>query len=264
MRQGRAVRFGNYAGEEGKEGVLSLRTKTEHWLRCTAHVLFYWRGGKIRRQAGMLCGMTRQRARGRPPYAHVLTPAEWRVVEAVRHGLTNVQIARRQGVSTDAVKYHVANALQKLGAANRAALRQWDGVRRDSPLYTQEVIMGDPQPLGPIGQISRSVKDIAAARLWYGDVLGLPHLYSFGSLAFFTCGDVRLCLSQGDGSEADSIIYFRVEDVRASHAALMARGIAFINAPHMIHRHDDGTEEWMAFFKDNEGRPLAIMAQVSG
>jgi len=30
----------------------------------------------------------------------------------------------------------------------------------------------------------------------------------------------------------------------------------------MIHRHDDGTEEWMAFFKDNDGRPLGIMAQV--
>ena len=30
----------------------------------------------------------------------------------------------------------------------------------------------------------------------------------------------------------------------------------------MIHRHDDGTEEWMAFFTDNEERPLAIMAQV--
>jgi hypothetical protein len=32
--------------------------------------------------------------------------------------------------------------------------------------------------------------------------------------------------------------------------------------PHMIHRHDDRTEEWMAFFKDNEGRPLGIMSQV--
>jgi hypothetical protein len=30
----------------------------------------------------------------------------------------------------------------------------------------------------------------------------------------------------------------------------------------MIHRHDDGTEEWMAFFNDNEGRPLAIMTQM--
>jgi hypothetical protein len=43
--------------------------------------------------------------------------------------------------------------------------------------------------------------------------------------------------------------------------ALPGQVSAEINT-HMIHRHDDGTEEWMAFFKDNEGRPLAIMAQV--
>jgi len=29
----------------------------------------------------------------------------------------------------------------------------------------------------------------------------------------------------------------------------------------MIHRHEDGTEEWMAFFNDPESRPIAIMAQ---
>jgi hypothetical protein len=30
----------------------------------------------------------------------------------------------------------------------------------------------------------------------------------------------------------------------------------------MIHRHADGTEEWLAVFKDLEGRPLAIMTQL--
>jgi len=30
----------------------------------------------------------------------------------------------------------------------------------------------------------------------------------------------------------------------------------------MIFRHANGTEEWMAFFKDPEGRPLALMEQV--
>ncbi len=30
----------------------------------------------------------------------------------------------------------------------------------------------------------------------------------------------------------------------------------------MIHRHADGTEEWMAFLKDNEGRPLGIMSRA--
>jgi DNA-binding CsgD family transcriptional regulator/catechol 2,3-dioxygenase-like lactoylglutathione lyase family enzyme len=200
--------------------------------------------------------------RGRPPHQDVLTPAEWRVVEAVRHGLTNPDIATRLGVSTDAVKYHVANALPKLGFTGRAELRQWDGVRRDSKLFNKASPMDNKLVLGPVGQIARSVRNIAQARHWYGDVLGLKHLFSFGNLAFFDCGGVRLFLSEGDG-DAASIIYFRVDDVRTAHAALAARGVVFTNAPHMIHRHDDGTEEWMAFFEDNEARPLAIMAQQS-
>jgi catechol 2,3-dioxygenase-like lactoylglutathione lyase family enzyme len=122
--------------------------------------------------------------------------------------------------------------------------------------------MAEMLTLGPIGQISRKVKDIAAARVWYGESLGLRHLYSFGDLAFFDCGGTRLFLSQGDGADGDSILYFRVPDVRSAHTALAAKGIEFLQAPHMIHRHDDGTEEWMAFFKDNDGRPLAIMSQV--
>ena len=200
--------------------------------------------------------------RGRPPHADVLTPAEWRVVEAIRHGLTNRDIARRQGVSLDAVKYHVANALQKLGFSSRVELRGWDGVRRDSILSKVELKMDQPLSLGPIGQIARSVKDIAAARAWYGDTLGLSHLYSFGNLAFFDCGGVRLFLSEGDGGAAESIVYFQVEDVRTAQAQLAERGVEFTHAPHMIHRHADGTEEWMAFFKDNEDRPLAIMSQA--
>jgi hypothetical protein len=43
---------------------------------------------------------------------------------------------------------------------------------------------------------------------------------------------------------------------------LRTRGIEFVDAPHLIHRHADGTEEWMAHFHDPEGRPLAIMSQV--
>src|SRR6516225_6640897 len=126
--------------------------------------------------------MSSPRDRGRPPHPDVLTPGEWRVVEAVRHGLGNREIAARQGVSIDAVEYHVANARSKLGFASRAQLRQWNGVRRDSRLRAQERIMEHDLRLGPLGQIARSVGDIAAARAWYADVLGLPHLYSFGDL----------------------------------------------------------------------------------
>jgi DNA-binding CsgD family transcriptional regulator/catechol 2,3-dioxygenase-like lactoylglutathione lyase family enzyme len=199
--------------------------------------------------------------RGRPPHDDILTPAEWRVVEMVRHGMTNPEIAKRQDVSLDAVKYHVANALQKLGFSSRAELRLWDGVRRGSNLSKMETTM-QPLTLGPVGQIARSVADIAAARDWYRDKLGLPHLYSFGNLAFFDMDGTRLFLSEGDGGPAESILYFKVGDIRSAHAQLEGRGVEFINAPHMIHRHEDGAEEWMAFFKDNEGRTLAIMAQA--
>ena len=200
--------------------------------------------------------MPRSSRSGRPPHPDALTPAEWRVVEAVRHGLTNPDIAARLGVGVDAVKFHVSNALGKLGFDSRAELRQWDGVRNDSRLAdgTDASI-----ELGAIGQIARTVRDVAAAERWYADILGLPHLYSFGPLAFFDCGGTRLFLSEGDPA-ANSILYFRVGDIVAAHAALRDRGIAFIAAPHQIHRHADGSEEWMAFFHDLDGGTLALMA----
>lgn len=203
------------------------------------------------------------RKRGRPPADDVLTPAEWRVVDAVRHGMTNPRIARELQVSVDAVKYHVANALQKLGLHDRRQLRRWCGVRRASALYRRKSAMTELTRFGAIGQIARSVRDAAAAETWYRDVLGLPHLYTFGKLCFFDCGGTRLMLSEGDGGEQASLLYFRVEDIHAVHARLAGRGVEILAAPHLIHRHADGSEEWMAFFNDPEGRPLALMSVVS-
>lgn len=201
------------------------------------------------------------KGRGRPPHDDLLTPGERRVAEGVRHGMTNVEIAARQGVSGDAVKFHVANVLGKLGFANRAELRAWDGVRRGSALERRRKDMTETG-LGALGQVARSVADVAAARRFYGDTLGLPHLYSFGDLAFFDLGGTRLFLSQGDGGAAESILYFRVNDIHAECERLRAAGVEVTHAPHMIHRHADGTEEWMAFFADNEGRPLGLMTAV--
>jgi len=117
--------------------------------------------------------------------------------------------------------------------------------------------------LGSIGQISRSVKDITSAEAWYGNVLGLSHLYTFGTMAFFDCNGVRLLLSQADTpSPSESIIYFKVDDIQKVHDTLKLKGVEFINAPHLIHRHADGTEEWMSFFRDPEARPLALMSHV--
>jgi catechol 2,3-dioxygenase-like lactoylglutathione lyase family enzyme len=192
----------------------------------------------------------------------LLTPSEWRVAEGVRHGLSNPVIAARLGISKDAVKFHVSNALQKLAFTTRKDLRLWDGVRRDSQLNGRIVEMNEALRLGQLKQVSRTVSDIEHARRWYAETLGLAHLYSFGDLAFFDCGGVRLLLSKGDAAGGESILYFKVDDVRSAHETLRARGVAFIAAPHMVHRHGDGTEEWLAVFNDPDGRPLAIMSET--
>ena len=115
---------------------------------------------------------------------------------------------------------------------------------------------------GALGQVSRTVRDIEASTNWYRDVLGLRHLYQFGTLSFFDMGGTRLYLQQTDDPGAQSILYFRVDDIALAHAELGARGVTFVQPPQLVHRHDDGVEEWMAFFNDTEGRPLALMAEV--
>ncbi len=206
--------------------------------------------------------MASTRGRGRPRHDDVLTPTEWRVVHAIQHGMSNREIAARRGISLDAVKYHVANAVAKLGVANRQALRRWFRVPRGSALGHKEQSMTTTLKLGALAQVSRTVRDIKESEAWYGKTLGLKHLYTFGSNAFFDCGGTRLYLSATDKPGPESILYLRVEDIRAAYEILSARGVEFGQAPHLIHRHADGTEEWLAHFNDPEGRPLGILARV--
>ena len=205
---------------------------------------------------------------GRPRHDDVLTPAEWKVAEQVRHGMTNRHIAERMGVSLDAVKFHVSNALTKLGFSSREELRRWDGVAKGTALHQMRRSTMDAQTTSEtymmLGQVARTVKSSEESRTWYRDVLGLPELYAFPGLAFFDLGGVRLMLTEEDGGlgPSESILYLRVPDIHAAKDELEGRGVKFINAPHMIHRHEDGTEEWLASFEDNEGRPLQLLTQV--
>jgi len=202
--------------------------------------------------------------RGRPSHDDVLTPAEWRVVHGVQHGLTNRALAARLGVSDEAVKFHLGNARAKLDVASRGALRHWFVPPRGSALRLEESTMTTKLQLGPLGQVSRSVSDIGRSLAFFRDTLGVPHLYTYGKIAFFDLGGTRLMLSEKEDVAADeSILYLRVPDIVAAHTQLAGRGLEFISAPHRIFTHPDGTEEWMAFFKDPDDRPLAIMAQVA-
>ncbi len=104
---------------------------------------------------------------------------------------------------------------------------------------------------GQISQFARRVETLSRARAFFRDTLGLTELYAFPGLSFFDLAGTR--------DEAD-ILYLAIPDIAAAHADLTARGAVFTRAPHFIHRHPDGSEEWLAFFKDDEGRDLALHA----
>ncbi|MCH2239815.1 MAG: LuxR C-terminal-related transcriptional regulator [Blastomonas sp.] len=199
-------------------------------------------------------------SRGRPPHPDILTPAEWRVVEGVRHGLTNPAIARLCGLSSDAVKFHVSNVLGKLGLQSRSELRRWQGVRADSAMATRT----PSNDLGglSLGQVSRTARDLEATADWFRDVVGLAELMRFPNAAFFDCGGVRLYLSAA-AAGPNAILYFLVPDIAAEIERLKAAGVVILSAPHRIHVHPDGREEWMAFFADPDGGSLGLMSVVA-
>ena len=112
-----------------------------------------------------------------------------------------------------------------------------------------------------LGQIARSVSNLPASETWYRDVLGLQHLFTVSNMAFFQCGEVRLMLTENSKEQiSDSIIYFSVEDIQSEQGRLSRHGVDIIQSAQKVHQHEDGSEEWMAFFNDLEGRPLGLMS----
>lgn len=118
--------------------------------------------------------------------------------------------------------------------------------------------------LSTIGQIAITVGDVEQALVFYRDVLGLTHLFSAGpQLAFLDAGGVRLMLTTPQGAGAageNSILYFRVDDIERTHAALVARGAADEHGPQLTAKLPDH-ELWIAFVRDPDGNPVGLMEE---
>lgn len=118
--------------------------------------------------------------------------------------------------------------------------------------------------LGQIGQIAMRAHDLDRAVVFYRDVLGLPFLYRFGSLAFFDCAGTRLLIETPQSPEFDhpgSVLYFTVADITQTWQQLVGSGVEAVDPPHIVGQLET-VDVWMAFFRDTEGNTLAIMAEV--
>jgi methylmalonyl-CoA/ethylmalonyl-CoA epimerase len=116
-----------------------------------------------------------------------------------------------------------------------------------------------------LGQIAVVVHDLDRAVAFYRDTLGLRFLFQAPpKLAFFDCGGVRLMLDVPEEAEfrhPASILYYKVDDIQGTWAALRDRGVDFRDEPHLVARMPDH-ELWMTFFRDTEGNTLALMSEV--
>ena len=114
-----------------------------------------------------------------------------------------------------------------------------------------------------IAQIAIAVRDIERAKSFYRDTLGLEWMADAPpGLSFFRCGEVRLMLSRPEGPETagNSILYYAVEDAAAAHDALVAKGVVFEQAAHVVGKLGD-SEVSLAVCRDSEGNLLGLMSE---
>ncbi|NYE29659.1 putative enzyme related to lactoylglutathione lyase [Rhodanobacter sp. K2T2] len=124
--------------------------------------------------------------------------------------------------------------------------------------------MGVNPTLSTIRQIAITVSDVDAALTFYRDVLGLTFLFSAGpNLAFLDAAGIRVMLSTPQGSGAvgqNSILYFKVSDIVAVHAALVERGAKDERAPQLAAKMPDHAL-WTGFLRDPDGNLVGLMEE---
>ena len=118
--------------------------------------------------------------------------------------------------------------------------------------------------LSTLRQIAIAVADVDAALHFYRDILGLAFLFRAGpELAFLDAGGIRLMLStpQGAGAVgANSTLYFRVHDIEATHAALVARGATDERAPQLAAKMPDH-DLWIGFLREQDGNLVGLLEE---
>src|SRR5215212_4589459 len=113
-----------------------------------------------------------------------------------------------------------------------------------------------------VAQVAIHVGDVDRAKRFYGEQLGLEHLFDAPpGLSFFQCGETRLMLSRAEGeSGGSSILYYAVGDAAQAQAELAAEGIRFEEEARCIARVAD-RDVWLAVCGDGEGNLIGLMSE---
>jgi methylmalonyl-CoA/ethylmalonyl-CoA epimerase len=114
-----------------------------------------------------------------------------------------------------------------------------------------------------LAQIGIAVRDLERAKHFYGESLGLAHLFDAPpGLAFFQCGQTRIMLSETEGSaeQASVILYYSVPDARAAQASMAAAGSSFVADARCIAQVGD-KDVWLAVTSDGEGNHVGLMSE---
>lgn len=127
------------------------------------------------------------------------------------------------------------------------------------------VVMSDSPTSPTLGQVAITVSDVAAAKSFYKDVLGLAFLFDAGpSLAFLQAGGVRVMLTtpQGHGEPGkNSVLYFKVAGIAEVYADMVERGAMAEREPGLTAKMPDH-DLWMGFVRDPEGNLVGLMEEV--
>jgi predicted enzyme related to lactoylglutathione lyase len=119
-----------------------------------------------------------------------------------------------------------------------------------------------PLANAPIGQIAMWMRDVATARDFYANVLGLSLLFEANGMCFFNVGGVRLMLGPVHAGHpgGNSILYFNVTELPGVHAQLVEARVKILQAPRVI-APLGARDLWMCEFADPEGNVLAAMEE---
>ena len=117
--------------------------------------------------------------------------------------------------------------------------------------------MAETVQLSRVAAIMLGVRDLAAAVAFYKDKLGLKLIMQEPGLALLQCGNIMLGLNPGHMNAAPLAeaveVSFGVDNLRATHKALIEKGVIFLSEPRAVTPTD-----WAVHFRDMDGHLLSL------